>query len=248
MDAKSKEIYIPLSTIYGKPNADGTYTLTALDIKNLNDNLYALAKKIQGGLTFADMTKEVNQEYSNMEGDITQVQIDANGLATRVSSAEGDISSLEQTASGLSVRVSDVESRNTVTINANGMYVTDQNGNTTQLTGNQITSGTMQGVTIISKGAAARVVINEGGIEIWDPNDDPWSTKYADIGYFNSDNKIHITSNEPIKIEGDGVSIDASGTVYIGTSYSGENVSIGNSGGSVNLVGNVTVNGTPIGG
>lgn len=56
MKADSKENYIPLSTIYGKPNPDGTYSFAALDIKNLNDNLYALAKKIQGGLTLSDLT------------------------------------------------------------------------------------------------------------------------------------------------------------------------------------------------
>lgn len=47
----SKANYIPLATIYGNRNKDGSYTLSALDIKNLNDNLYAIARKIQGGLT-----------------------------------------------------------------------------------------------------------------------------------------------------------------------------------------------------
>lgn len=54
--ADSKSLYIPISTIYGKPNADGSYTLNALDVKNLNDNLYAIAKKVQGGLTTSDLT------------------------------------------------------------------------------------------------------------------------------------------------------------------------------------------------
>ena len=60
--ADSKSLYIPLSTIYGKPNADGTYTLNALDVKNLNDNLYAIAKKIQGGLTTSDLTSAAIDE------------------------------------------------------------------------------------------------------------------------------------------------------------------------------------------
>ena len=60
--ADSKSLYIPLSTIYGKPNADGTYTLNALDVKNLNDNLYAIAKKVQGGLTTSDLTSAAVDE------------------------------------------------------------------------------------------------------------------------------------------------------------------------------------------
>lgn len=60
--ADSKSLYIPISTIYGKQNADGTYTLNALDVKNLNDNLYAIAKKIQGGLTTSDLTSAAIDE------------------------------------------------------------------------------------------------------------------------------------------------------------------------------------------
>ena len=60
--ADSKSLYIPISTIYGKPNADGTYTLNALDVKNLNDNLYAIAKKVQGGLTTSDLTSAAIEE------------------------------------------------------------------------------------------------------------------------------------------------------------------------------------------
>lgn len=60
--ADSKSLYIPISTIYGKPNADGTYTLNALDVKNLNDNLYAIAKKVQGGLTTSDLTSAAVDE------------------------------------------------------------------------------------------------------------------------------------------------------------------------------------------
>ena len=60
--ADSKSLYIPISTIYGKPNADGTYTLNALDVKNLNDNLYAIAKKVQGGLTTSDLTSAAIDE------------------------------------------------------------------------------------------------------------------------------------------------------------------------------------------
>jgi hypothetical protein len=55
--ADSKQLYIPLSTIYGKKSNDGNYLFSPLDIKNLNDNLYAISKKIQGNLTLSDLTK-----------------------------------------------------------------------------------------------------------------------------------------------------------------------------------------------
>lgn len=81
--ANSKDLYIPLSTIYGRKNGDGTYTLTALDIKNLNDNLYAIAKKIQGGLTLADLTGAANTEFN---GKVSIVDL-ATGGATEINGA-----------------------------------------------------------------------------------------------------------------------------------------------------------------
>jgi hypothetical protein len=54
--ADSKSAYIPLSTIFGKKSADGQYALSALDLKNLNDNLWSIVKKIQGNLTLSDLT------------------------------------------------------------------------------------------------------------------------------------------------------------------------------------------------
>ena len=60
--ADSKSLYIPLAQIVGEKQADGKYILNALDVKNLNDNLYAIAKKIQGGLTTSDLTSAAIDE------------------------------------------------------------------------------------------------------------------------------------------------------------------------------------------
>ena len=56
-------------------------------------------------------------------------------------------------------------------------------------------------------------------------------------------------SDFPLKIFGVGnMSIDASGKVYIGTaSAASGNVDIGKTGGTVNLIGTVLKNGSPIG-
>ena len=60
--ANSTQGYIALSQIYGNKNSDGTYILNALDVKNLNDNLYSIASKIMGGLTTSDLTSATVDE------------------------------------------------------------------------------------------------------------------------------------------------------------------------------------------
>lgn len=240
--------YLDPPSLIGRLNNDGTISLTPLELKRLNDFNYAVSKMIQGGLNLANLNADTNQVFTDIEGNVTSVQATAAGLATRVSSAEGDISSLEQTASGLSVRVSDVESRNTVTINANGMYVTDQNGNTTALTGNHIKSGTLEGVTLLSINSNNSMVkIYNGGIDLGEAPYYNMGSLYYDMNI----GKVYLYSvpGRPMKIEsGSNLSIDASNTIYIGASsgYSG-NVNIGQSGGTVNINGTLKNNGNAIG-
>lgn len=152
----SKANYIPLATIYGNRNKDGSYTLSALDIKNLNDNLYAIAKKIQGGLTFSDLTSEAGSEISDMSG---------------------NVSTLQQTSEAITAEVTSLAARNTVTINANGMFVTNAAGQTTQLSGDHIKSGTIEGVTLISDNGEAATTIGDGEIRLSVPS--VLSAKYA---------------------------------------------------------------------
>ena len=238
--------YLDPPSLIGRLNNDGTISLTPLELKRLNDFNYAVSKMIQGGLNLANLNADTNQVFTDIEGNVTSVQATAAGLTTRVSSAEGDISSLEQTASGLSVRVSGVESRNTVTINANGMYVADQYGNTTALTGDHIKSGTLEGVTLLSINSNNSMVkIYNGGIDLGEAPYYNMGSLYYDMNI----GKVYLYSvpGRPIKIEsGSNLSIDASGTIYIGASsgYSG-NVNIGQSGGTINLNGTVMVNGVP---
>ena len=240
--------YLDPPSLIGRLNNDGTISLTPLELKRLNDFNYAVSKMIQGGLNLANLNADTNQVFTDIEGNVTSVQATAAGLTTRVSSAEGDISSLEQTASGLSVRVSGVESRNTVTINANGMYVTDQNGNTTALTGDHIKSGTIEGVDFISSNGAYMPIIEiQSGSILFGQDHGGFK---GDLSFNVSDNLVWLRSygSVPLKIlSGTNMSIDSNGTIYIGASsgYSG-NVNIGQSGGTVNLNGTVMVNGVAL--
>lgn len=243
MKADSKELYIPRVQIGGKKNPDDTYTLTALDLKNLNDILYAIIKKVQGGLTFADMTKEVNQEYTSMDGKITSIQA---------------------TADGLVVTVQGLSNRNTVSIDENGMYVTNAAGQTSTLTGNHIKSGTIEGVTLVSDNGLSYVEVGDGAVFFNYGGQFRGSISGTPDGL-----TIQPRAGYPIQLFGDvqvgeygetningsavrissggNMSINSSGKTFIATNdaYSGD-VDIGQAGGTINLRGNVLVNGTPI--
>lgn len=45
MAVDDKKIYVPLTTIYGTKQNDGSYNLSALDVKNINDNLWNIVNK-----------------------------------------------------------------------------------------------------------------------------------------------------------------------------------------------------------
>ena len=103
--ANSKSLYIPLVPVVGEKQTDETYKLSALDIKAINDNLYALAKKIQGGLTVADLTtaavdfltaSTVNTiNLYSVYGDIADLTVDRLLTADKVQRyADGDTSDI----------------------------------------------------------------------------------------------------------------------------------------------------------
>ena len=219
-------------------------------LKEITEPITAQIQDVAGDVTTLQVTAEgLQSSGADADGKATTAQQTAEGLTTRVSSAEGDISSLEQTASGLSMRVSGVESRNTVTINANGMYVADQYGNTTALTGDHIKSGTIEGVDFISSNGAymPNIEIQSGSVLF---GQDHGGFK-GDLSFDVSDNRVWLRSygSVPLKIlSGTNMSIDSNGTIYIGASsgYSG-NVNIGQSGGTINLSGTVKNNGNAIG-
>lgn len=98
------------------------YTLNNLDAGNFNsEGLKEIQDAISqpilkqlsdtdGNLSELQITaKGLASRVSNNEGNISTLQQTADGISSRVSSAEGNISTLQQTADGLSTRVSDAE-------------------------------------------------------------------------------------------------------------------------------------------
>ena len=232
--------------LHGKRNSDGTFTFEELEIKKLNDYNRKVAKMIQGGLNLANLNEVTNQVFTDIEGNVTELSITAEGLATSVSNLNGDVSTLEQTASGLTTSVSNLSGEvSSVSQTVNGLGITTSGG-TTYITGDHVKTGTLTGVNLESTGNVSKIFVNEGAIEINDTTPEPYTTQYAVIGYSGYDGKLHIeTLSIPLKLlSGSNMSIDSNGKIYIGASsgYSG-NVNIGQAGGAVNLVGNVYING-----
>ena len=236
--------YLDPPSLIGRQNSDGTISLTPLELKRLNDFNYAVSKMIQGGLNLANLNADTNQVFTDIEGNVTTLQATAAGLQSSVANADGKATTALQTANGVQVEVNGLKSRNTVTIDSTGLYVTNAQGNTTKLSGDQITSGTIKGVTLLSINSNNSMVkIYNGGIDLGEAPYYNMGSLYYDMNI----GKVYLYSvpGIPLKIEsGSNLSIDASNTIYIGTSsgYSG-NVTIGQSGGTVNLRGDVYING-----
>ena len=158
--------YLDPPSLIGRQNNDGTISLTPLELKRLNDFNYAIAKMVQGGLNLANLNTDTNQAFTDIEGNVTTLQTTAAGLQSSVADAEGKATTALQTADGVKVEVDGLKSRNTVTIDSTGLYVTNAAGQTTKLSGNHITSGTIEGVTLISKSGDSAITITDGAIKL----------------------------------------------------------------------------------
>ena len=235
----------------------------------------------------AEITAPISAEIEDVAGNVTTLQVTAEGLQSQVTAADGKASSAQQTAdklqtqvtsvdgkastalqtaNGVQVEVNGLKSRNIVTIDSTGLYVTDAAGQTTKLSGNHITSGTIEGVTLLSKSGNYSVKIEDAQVTLASPSgggyvkadssgihvfggsvDGPGVSIDCNGGSFALDSAWQKMDATKIKLSTRGnASFDAGGTIYIGASsgYSG-NVNIGQSGGTINLNGTVTVNGVP---
>lgn len=94
------------------------YCLRNLDSRNFNeaglreitDPIYARISDAEGNLTeLAIEATGLALRVSNAEGDITSLTITAQGLQSQVSNIDGDVSSLQQTADSLTSRISSAE-------------------------------------------------------------------------------------------------------------------------------------------
>ena len=185
-------------------------------------------------------------------------------LSTDVGSLTTEVSTVKQTASSLSATVTQVQNTansasstassaytkaQSVELTVDGFTVTNAQGQT-KIDGGQISADSVISASLESVGSGTIIVIEEGTLDILDANPIPWRSTYAQIGYFQYDEKVHFSTSygTPLKIESrDDLSIDSNGTIFIGTNTANSgNVSIGQDGGNVNLIGNVKVNGSPI--
>lgn len=197
-NANTTTSYLDPPQLIGRPNADGTISITPLELKKLNDYNYAVAKMLQGGLNLANLNADTNQVFTGM------------------------------------VTFTDLSDPTKSTV-IDGSHIT-----TGTLSADRVSGGTLEGATIISTGGGSGqlIIIQDGEIVIGDSAYGAtlkFTGSYATLDGVLAPLKIATLSN---------MSIDSGGTIYIGasTGYSG-NVDIGQSGGTVNLTGNVYING-----
>ena len=216
-----------------KTSADNdTYLLSALEITNLNRYLYSISKMLQGGLNLANLNTETNQVFTDMDGNITEISATAAGLAVDVSNLEGDLTSLSVTVDGL--RIADETGSYTIIDgdklvskdHDSGAIIQIENGDIKLKIGTSVQGdiyGTGSGIMI----SPSEYLMLGGKVQVG-------------LG-----NELTEMRGYPIKISStSNMSIDSTGTIYIGASagQSG-NVTIGQSGGTVSLIGNVYING-----
>ena len=128
------------------------YSLGNISMDNMNSSdLESLAGYI---------TKPVTMHLSDIDGRVTSVVADMDGVFSRVSNAEGQVSTLSQTVYGLSLSVSNGTDSSTIQLTSNGVTIgsagtinfnglvkfTDlTNAGSTQINGANITTGTITG-------------------------------------------------------------------------------------------------------
>ncbi len=120
------------------------YSFGNLGIDNFNDTeldelselitepLYMALNDVNGNITDLAITAQgLDLRLSNAEGDITTVTAVAEGLMTRIENAEGDLTDLAVTAAGLMASVTDLNTgmSHTLRLGADGMTVYDADGN-----------------------------------------------------------------------------------------------------------------------
>ena len=192
--------YLDPPQLIGRPNADGTISITPLELKKLNDYNYYVAKMLQGGLNLANLNEATNETFTGM------------------------------------VKFVDLSDPTKSTV-IDGSHIT-----TGTLSADRVSGGTLEGVTLISSNPgypSQTVAVESGTVNL--------GGGIALLEYDGSNTKL-TSYFVPLKIESlMNLAIDSGGTIYIGTSAgkSGD-VSIGQVGGNVNLIGNVSVNGVPI--
>ena len=244
MGTSTKTFYLDPPQLIGRPNSDGTVTLTPLELKKLNDYNYAVAKMLQGNLNLANLNAETNEVFTDMEGNITTISATADGLAADVSNLEGDLTSLSVTVDGL--RIADETGSYTI---IDGDKLVSKNHSTSgivQIQGGSIflKNGTTTLGEILPSGTSGIYIEAASGKWLY-------LTGKVQVGMYDTvginGSTIQAQSDTTLKlIAGTNLSIDSGGTIWIGTSNSYETIKIGDQSGgtsSIYLTGNVYING-----
>ena len=222
MGTNTTSSYLDPPELRGVKNADGTFTLAELELKKLNDFNRKVSKMIQGGLNLANLNKETNQVFTDIEGDVTELNVTAQGLTLDVGNLAGDLTSLSVTV--------------------DGMRIADETGSYTIIDGGKMESKSAGGYY---------AVVHDGTIELYaDPYDPSTSLPKASFNIYDGKAVLqNMFSDFPLKIFGVGnMAIDASGKIYICTSSSASgNVDMGKTGGTINIIGTLLHNGSAIG-
>ena len=218
--SNSTNSYLTPPTLHGKMNSDGTYTLSALDIKALNDFNYRVASMIQGELNLANLNKATNDVFTGM---VTFVDLSDPTKSTVI----------------------------------NGDHIT-----TGTISADRVNGGTLQGVKVISLNPTYgdAVELENGAIVLKNGTDVFAEIAASSLGAFieaGTGKWLYLTGNvqvgmynevgvngSVIKITSSGnMSIDSTGTTYIGASSVGETIDIGSATATINLNGTVYHNG-----
>lgn len=208
------------------------YTLSNLGIENFNDQ------------ELEEITEPVLKEIKDVEGNVSRLSLTAKGLESRVDNTDGEVVRVKQTAQQASITASNAYGKaQTVEVTVDGLTVTNAEGQTT-IDGNCIKSGVIRGVTLASESPGNGCVkLENGRIAVrYNPED------FIELGSLGADYQCfslrNMMSDYPLKIFGSGnMSIDSSGTIYIGTSGNSIGINIGWAGADVRLIGNVYING-----
>ena len=191
---------------------------------------YTMANLGEGNFneTELDNIREpIYAKISDVEGNLTQLSITAEGIESTVSNLSGEFSAVKQDVDGLSIQTS---------------------GGTTYITGDHVRTGTLEGINLSSEDPSSNnnVSIVDGTVAL--------GNGIFVHGYFQYDDDndrlwLRSASGTGLKIEANSnMSIDAMSNIYIGTSYDDQVIYLGGSGkgNTVRLYGDIYINGTAL--
>ncbi|MEG0778876.1 MAG: hypothetical protein RR235_08525 [Oscillospiraceae bacterium] len=247
---------------------------TEEQLREISDYLYALLGNLKfllsnlGTENFNDaelnsITAPVYKSLSDLSGSLLEVKATAEGASITASAADGMATQAKISADGASITASNAYGEaQRVAVAVDGFTVTNAQGQTT-INGNYIQSGTIEGATLRTSNASGdAVVIEDGSIFIGARGGETSAGIRSEVGEFliwsgwpmnapiairNAYGDVNISASI-LRLDASGnMSINAGGTVYLGTSAaSGYQIDIGAAGKTVNLNGNVFLNGVPL--